>query len=117
MRQLTHGRGVDICVDSIGKLTHLTCIKALTYGGVYVTCGCTTGADATTDLARIFWNRLHIIGSTMGSRDEFREVFALFSTGKLNPIIDQVYPAQEGRQAFARLESGQQMGKCVIQWI
>jgi NADPH:quinone reductase-like Zn-dependent oxidoreductase len=54
VRKLTAKRGVDMAVDSVGKATHLACIKSLARGGAYVTPGCTTGPDATTDLARIF---------------------------------------------------------------
>ena len=62
-------RGVDLAVDSAGKATHLWCIKSRARGGAYVTPGCTSGPDATTDLARIFWNPLRIYGPTMGSID------------------------------------------------
>jgi NADPH:quinone reductase-like Zn-dependent oxidoreductase len=83
---------------------------------VYVTCGCTTGPDATTDLARIFWNQLSVLGSTMGDPDEFREVVALFRRGALTPVIDSRYRWSEARRAYERLESGRQFGKVVIEW-
>lgn len=109
-------RGVDMAVDSSGKATHLRCIKSLARGGAYVTPGCTSGPDATTDLARIFWNQLRVIGSTMGSVDEFREVVSLFSAGRLEPVIDSVHRAEAGAGAYARLEGGEQFGKVVIDW-
>lgn len=116
VRAATGKRGVDIAVDSSGKATHLNCIKSLCRGGTYVTPGCTSGPDATTDLARIFWNQLRILGSTMGSNDEFAELAALFNSGKLAPVIDSVYPAARGVEAFERLEKSEQFGKLVIDW-
>jgi len=116
VRQLTGKRGVDIALDSIGKKTHLYCIKSLARGGTYTTPGCTTGPDAVTDLARIFWNQLKIVGSTMGNMNEFHEVCALFRKGALQPVIDSVYPANEADQAYQRLESGEHFGKVVIDW-
>ena len=116
VRARTSKRGVDICIDSIGKHVHTSCIKSLARGGVFVTCGTTTGPDATTDLARIFWNQLTIIGSTMGTMDEFRAVLSLFKSGAIEPVIDQVFDAEDGSQAYARLESGEQFGKIVIRW-
>ncbi|MGE3108016.1 MAG: zinc-binding dehydrogenase [Phycisphaerales bacterium] len=109
-------RGVELAVDSSGKATHLKCLKSLGRGGAYVTPGCTSGPDATTDLARIFWNQLRIIGSTMGSNDELAEIGALFRIGVLKPVVDHVVPARRGAEAFARLESGEQFGKVVIDW-
>lgn len=116
VRQYTAGRGVDLAVDSSGKATHLACIKSLARGGAYLTPGCTSGPDATTDLARVFWNQLRIIGSTMGSADEFAEVAALYRRGLLAPVVDTVLPAAQGPAAYARLATGEQFGKVVLDW-
>ncbi len=109
-------QGVDMAVDSIGKATHLSCIKSLARGGTYVTPGCTSGPNATTDLARIFWNQLRILGSTMGTNNEFRQIAALFSAGKLAPVVDQVFQPEQAQEAYQRLEAGDQFGKIVIDW-
>lgn len=116
VRQLTGKRGVDVCADSVGKAIHLSCIKSLARGGTFVTCGATTGFDAATDLGRVFWNQLSIIGSTMGDMDEYREVVALLMSGAMTPVIDSVFDAADGAKAYARLESGEQFGKVVVRW-
>ncbi len=116
VRRATAKQGVDVALDSIGKATHLFCIKSLARGGTYVTPGCTTGPNATTDLARIFWNQLQIMGSTMGTMSEFREVTAFLRSGQMKPIVDSVFPPDQGANAFARIESGEQFGKVVIDW-
>ncbi len=116
VRRITGGRGVDMAVDSSGKATHLRCIKSLSRGGTYVTPGCTSGPDATTDLARIFWNQLRIIGSTMGTPDEFAQVAALYRAGALRPVVDRVFAPGEAQAAWSRLAAGEQMGKIVIDW-
>ena len=116
VRQITGRRGVDLCVDSVGKSIHGFCIKSLARGGTYATCGATTGPDATTDLTRIFWSQLRIVGSTMGDMREFREVVSLFRSGAIKPTIDHVFAPSAGRDAFARLEAGEQFGKLVVDW-
>ena len=116
VRQLTGRRGVDLCVDSVGKAIHGSCIKSLARGGTFATCGATTGPDATTDLTRIFWNQLKLVGSTMGDMREFREVSSLLLSGALTPTIDQVFAPRDGAGAFARLEAGEQFGKLVVDW-
>jgi NADPH:quinone reductase-like Zn-dependent oxidoreductase len=105
-----------MAVDSVGKATHLNSIKSLARGGAYVTPGCTSGPNPTTDLARLFWNQLRLLGSTMGSNDEFREVTALFRAGHLAPVVDQVYKPERCRDAYERLEAGEQFGKLVVDW-
>lgn len=116
VRAWTNKRGVDVAVDSSGKATHLNCIKSLARGGAYVCPGATSGPDSTTDLARLFWNQLRILGSTMGSNEEFAEVTALFRAGKLKPVVDQVFDAKDATGAYQRLEAGEQFGKIVVRW-
>jgi NADPH:quinone reductase-like Zn-dependent oxidoreductase len=108
--------GVDMAVDSIGKPTHMSCIKSLARGGAFVTPGNTGGPRVETDQARLFWNQLRILGSTMGSNAEMREIAALLRAGHLMPVVDSVVKAEEGRKAWERLESAEQFGKVVIDW-
>ena len=116
VRTLTGGRGVDLCVDSVGKVLHGRCIQSLAQGGILTICGTTTGGDPETMLGDIFWKQLSVLGSSMGNMDEFREVTALFLGGRIEPVIDKVFPSNEAPQAYARLQSSEQFGKVVIRW-
>ncbi|MCH2142553.1 MAG: zinc-binding dehydrogenase [Phycisphaerales bacterium] len=116
VRSMTSKRGVDVCADSVGQAVHHSCIGSLARGGRFVTCGCTTGAAPQTDLARIFWNQLSVLGSTMGDMNEFRQSTALLTSGQITPVIDQAIPANDGAKAYARLEAGEQFGKIVLTW-
>lgn len=116
VREWSNRRGVELAVDSAGKATHLKCIKSLARGGAYVTPGCTSGPDATTDLARIFWNQLRIFGSTMGSNAEFAQVVSLFLAGHLEPQVHGGVAAESGLSAYLALSQGEQFGKMVIDW-
>jgi NADPH:quinone reductase-like Zn-dependent oxidoreductase len=116
VRAWTNKRGVDMAVDSSGKATHLNCIKSLARGGTYVTPGATSGPDATTDLARIFWNQLRILGSTMGSNAELREIAALFRAKALGAVVDRVFDAADAVSAYRRLEAAEQFGKIALRW-
>jgi len=115
VRAITSKRGVDVCADSIGTSVHQACLSSLARGGTLVTCGATSGSGAT-DLVRIFWNQLSILGSTMGDMGEFREVVSLHLSGHLQPVIDSVLTADEASAAWQRLESGEQFGKIVLRW-
>ena len=116
VRALTAKRGVDVCADSVGEAIHLSCIKSLARGGTFVTCGCTSGPRAGTDLARVFWNELTIIGSTMGTMAEFQQVLSHLGTGRLTAVVDSTFSPEDARDAFSRLESASQFGKIVIDW-
>jgi len=116
VRKATGGRGVDVCIDSVGAAVHPACIKAMARGGRFVTCGCTSGPAATTDLARVFWNQLSILGSTMGDMHEFRQVVGLLIDGRLEPVIDAVHTPATAADAYAAIEAGHQFGKLVVDW-
>ena len=116
VRTATGRRGVDVCVESVGKAIHASCMRSMARGGRLVTCGATTGGDAATDLTRIFWNQLSILGSTMGSMTEFREIVRLFELGRLDSVLDRVVNPSEAGSAWERLESGAQFGNLVVDW-
>ena len=116
VRTITGKRGVDVCVESVGGAIHDSVIKSLARGGIMVTCGTTAGFEAQTNLQRIFWHQLTIVGSTMGDMDEFRQVVSLFQSGALKPTIDRVFTPPEAEAAWHRLEAGEQFGKIVLDW-
>ena len=115
VRTLTEKRGVDVVVDSVGGDSWVKSLAALVKGGRLVTCGATAGANPQTDIRRIFWNHLKIFGSTLGSREEFRQLLGFMQASKVRPIIDQIFSLKDTAAAQRRLEEGKQFGKIVLQ--
>jgi NADPH:quinone reductase-like Zn-dependent oxidoreductase len=116
VRGLTNKRGVDMVVDTVGGPLLKPSLRVLVSGGAFVTAGATAGPVAEIELARVFWKQLRVLGSTMGSNDEFREVMALFRAGHVAPVVDRVFPPAEAPAAWERLEAADQMGKLAIDW-
>ncbi len=114
VRLLTGKRGVDVVVDCVGADSWVKSLASLARGGRLVTCGATTGVHPQTDLRRIFWNNLKVFGSSLGTRDEFRQVLNFMKTTRTKPIIDQVFPLKDAAAAQGRLEEGKQFGKIVL---
>ncbi|MFW9768923.1 MAG: zinc-binding dehydrogenase [Candidatus Thorarchaeota archaeon] len=112
---LTNKRGVDIVVDSVGEVTWERSLRSLTKGGRLVTCGATSGSKAMTNVSLVFWKQLEILGSTMASRSELRDVLKLVWNGSLTPVVDSVHKLSEAKTAHERLEKGEQFGKIVLQ--
>ncbi len=112
--QITNKRGVDVVFDSIGAATWLKSIRALRKGGRLVTVGATSGPNPTEEIRLIFWKQISIIGSTMSTQKEFREVMKLVFRRRLKPVIDKVFPLEEARAAHERLARGEQFGKIVL---
>lgn len=111
---LTDGAGVDLAIDNVGENTWGMSLRALARGGHLVTCGATTGANPSADIARLFVRQLSVHGSTASNADEFRRLLALFEAGGIRPQIDSVYPLDRTPEAFDRLEHPERLGKIVI---
>jgi len=103
----------DVVIESVGPATWEQSVRSLKPGGRLVVCGGTSGPKVELNLPRLFFKQIEIIGSTMGSYQEFDEVSALVAQG-LDIRIDTVYPIADYAQALARLEDGQQLGKIVL---
>jgi NADPH:quinone reductase-like Zn-dependent oxidoreductase len=112
--ELTSKRGVDLVVTTVGAAAWETDLSVVRRGGKIVICGVTTGASAQTDLQRIYWNQITILGSTMGSDEDFRQMLKAAANTKLKPVIDSVYPLDEVSQAMKKMERGEQFGKIVL---
>jgi NADPH:quinone reductase-like Zn-dependent oxidoreductase len=115
VRALTGKRGADVVVENVGEATWEQSLRALGRGGRLVTCGGTSGHRLVTDVRRLFWYQWTIMGSTMGSDAEFREIVRALGQGQLWPTVDSTFPLEQASEAFRRLESGQQFGKVVVE--
>ncbi|HEV8342983.1 MAG TPA: zinc-binding dehydrogenase [Candidatus Binatia bacterium] len=113
--RLTGNRGVDVVLDCVAGEVWQKSLTALARGGRLVTCGATAGDQPDTDLSTIFSKHLKIYGSTLGSREEFRQLLSFMNISQIRPIIDSVFPLKEGAAAQRRMEEGKQFGKIVLQ--
>jgi NADPH:quinone reductase-like Zn-dependent oxidoreductase len=112
MAELVNVRGDHVL--TLPAHTWKQSLRALKKGGRLVTCGATTGPIGETDIRIVFWNQIHIIGSTMGTRKDFNDVMRLLFAGRLRAIVDEVVPLSEGAAAQQRLAEGRQFGKIVL---
>ncbi|MGH9271919.1 MAG: zinc-binding dehydrogenase [Ilumatobacteraceae bacterium] len=103
----------DVVVESVGAATWERSVRALKPGGRLVVCGGTSGATVELNLPRLFFQQYEVIGSSMGSYQEFAEVTALVAQG-LDVYVDQVLALDDYPAALARLEAGEQLGKVVL---
>ena len=113
-RALTDGRGADIVIEHVGEATWERSVRALARGGRLVTCGATTGHQGGIDLRHLFARQLSLLGSYMGRKAELVQAAELFFQGQLQPVIDDVLPLSEARDAQERLEERAQFGKIVL---
>lgn len=108
------GGGAHVVIDDVGEATWKRTLDAARQEGRIVVCGATTGPNPPAALHRVWWKQLSILGSSMGTPDDFRSVYELIAAGKARPTVDSVFPLAEARAAHERLEAGEQLGKIVL---
>jgi NADPH:quinone reductase-like Zn-dependent oxidoreductase len=114
VKELTGGRGADVVVEHVGEATWRTSLDVAAQGGRVVVCGATSGPNPPAALHRVWWKQLSILGSTMGTKEDFEGAYELVKTGRAKPVVDTVFPLAEARAAHERLEAGEQLGKIVL---
>lgn len=114
VRQATEGRGADLVIESVGRATWNESLRCLARGGRLVVYGSTSGDVVDVSLPPFFLNWQSILGTTMGNREEFREMLAFVEHFHVKPIIAQRFSLDQAVAAFHFLETQQQFGKVVL---
>jgi NADPH:quinone reductase-like Zn-dependent oxidoreductase len=113
--QLMHlSGGFDVIIDSalgggFAKLPDL-CRP----GGRIVIFGGTAGNIPVLNGRKIFWRQLQIIGTMMGSPEDFKAMLDFVNEHKIVPVVDEVFSLSEAAAAIAKMENSSQFGKIVL---
>jgi NADPH:quinone reductase-like Zn-dependent oxidoreductase len=109
----TNKRGVDVVVDNVGT-TFMQSLRTLRKGGRLLTVGNSGAPRFEIDNRFMFAKHLSIIGSTMGTLQDFKEVMDLVVAGKLQPVLDAQFPLQDAAAAQERLWKNENFGKITL---
>jgi putative PIG3 family NAD(P)H quinone oxidoreductase len=123
--ELTGGRGVSVVLDMVGGDYVPRNLAALGDDGRHVSIAFQRGAKAEIEIADVMRRRLTLTGSTLRPRPvEFKAMVAneishtvwpYVEGGRLRPVIDSVFPLSRAAEAHARMESGEHVGKIVLE--
>ena len=108
------GGSFDVIIDSAAGDPFGTLVNVAAPGGRIVFYGATLGNIPQLAAAKVFWNQLSILGSSMGSEQDFDAMLAFVNQHQLVPVVDKTFSLAEGEAALRYLESGQQLGKVVL---
>jgi NADPH:quinone reductase-like Zn-dependent oxidoreductase len=114
VKRLLNDGGVDVVVDSVGKATFAKSLDALNPGGRLVTYGTTTGTLTDLDIRMLYHKQWTVLGTTMGSPQEFAQMLRVVDAGQIRPVIDRVFPLEDARQAHQHMDLQEQFGKIVL---
>jgi NADPH2:quinone reductase len=126
VKRITAGRGVDVILDMVAGAYVARELKCLAEDGRLVIIAVQGGVEAQIDAGMVLRRRLTISGSTLRPRPVAfkgaiaqalrKTVWPWLETGRVKPVIHQVFPATEAAKAHALMESNQHIGKLVLVW-
>ncbi len=120
----TGGEGVQAIIDHIGAAALSSNIAALATTGRLVLVGLLSGAKAEINLGVLLRKRITVVGTTLRARpleekiavtQRFaKRVVPWLARGVVRPVVDQVFPFEQVREAQERLESNAGLGKIIL---
>lgn len=124
IKQLTHGRGVDLILDMIGGSYVARNLDALAPAGRHVSIATQLGVMCEIDIRAIMMKRLVVTGSTLRARavaektaltaSVERVVWPLIASGAVKPVVDSWFPLSQAAEAHRRMESSAHIGKILL---
>jgi NADPH:quinone reductase-like Zn-dependent oxidoreductase len=105
---------VDAVFETVGEATWSHSMRALKPGGVIVISGSTSGPNPGADLQRLFFLQLRVIGSTMGTSDELRDLLTFVANAGITPEIGLELPMDKALDGFQAMVDGHTAGKIVF---
>ena len=125
VKRLSDGRGVDVVLDMIGGDYVPRNLACLGDDGRHVSVAFQGGARAEITIPELMRRRLMLTGSflrprsvefkTMVADEIARTVWPFVEGGRLKPVIDSTFALDEAAKAHARMESGEHVGKIVLE--
>ncbi len=106
---------VDLVVDGAGAPTLDVVFRCLRPGGTYVNFGDTIEGPARVEVGDLYWYQYNVLGSTMGSPQDFDAMLAHTNDARWRPVIDSMFPLADIEGAFRRLHDADRFGKVVVE--
>ncbi|MDN4523101.1 zinc-binding dehydrogenase [Fictibacillus fluitans] len=102
---------MDLVIESVGAATFNKSLDQLRTGGTMVAFGASAGDEVKLNIRKFFYGQFNLLGSTMGSGEEYREMLQFIEQYNIKPVVDKVYGLSQFKEAFNRMENASQFGK------
>jgi NADPH2:quinone reductase len=125
LKQITGGKGVDVVYDPVGGPFTEPALRSMAWKGRYLVIGFAAGEIPKIPINLALLKGCSIVGVYWGSfafrepevqRQNIRELWALFQSGKLQPLVGEVHALEDYRAAFESLMQRKARGKVVIRF-
>lgn len=114
VRRAAGGWPMDVVADVVGGEAFPELLNALKPFGRYVTAGAIAGPVVNLDLRTLYLKHLKLIGSTVGTSEEFSDLVQYVTQARVKPLLAGVYPLSQIREAQRAFEDKDFFGKLVL---
>jgi NADPH:quinone reductase-like Zn-dependent oxidoreductase len=105
---------VDGVFETVGAATWSHSMRSLRPGGVLVCSGATSGPNPGAELQRLFFLQLRVVGSTMGTAQELRDLISFLDVTGVRPRIGLELPMAQAADGVRAMLAGDTAGKIVF---
>ena len=106
--------GIDVVIDGAPGSSLPNYFRALRKGARVVIYGSTGAPAFQTNAPELFLKYVSIVGTAMGSPEDFRAMIAFVAEHEIRPAIDRTFALEEAPEALLYLEKSHAFGKVVI---
>jgi crotonyl-CoA carboxylase/reductase len=114
IRELTGGKDPDIVFEHVGQETFPTSVFVCKRFGKVVICGATSGFDLSFDVRYLWMRQKQILGSHFANAYQAERANELVITGKIKPVLDQVFDFTDTASAHQLMLENKHKGKLGI---
>lgn len=112
---LPHGdESIDVVADVVAGRNMHALMNSLRYAGRYVTAGAIAGPLVELDLRTVYLKHLTLLGSTLGTRDDFARLVRAVEAGRVRPPVAAIYSLEELRAAQAHFLRKDFVGSIIV---
>ena len=123
LKQMTHGKGVDVVLDPVGGEWAQDAFRAIAWRGRYLIVGFAGGAIPAlpwnlpllkgASMVGVFWGEF-VRREPQALKPALGELMRWYAEGRIKPLIDARLPMSELVQAYARMGTRQVCGKLLL---
>ena len=123
VKELTGGKGVDVVYDPVGGDFAEPAVRSMAWKGRYLVIGFASGPIPQIPLNLTLLKGCSLVGVFWGrfsgeepqeNLNNITELWEMFTAGKLNPVVTDVFPMEQYEDAFNCLIERKARGKVIL---
>ncbi len=114
IKKWTKDQGADVIIDNLAGDVLPKSIEATRPMGKIVAFGFAAGPEVSFDIRSLFFAQKRLCGSMASDPEDLQFGLELLRQGKIKPVVDQVFPLSQAKDAHRLIASNKVTGNVVL---